>query len=119
MAVVRFALNPRAQLADSRSMKSVAALGFQIPARHIGAATTLTSTRWPAQCTLPHALPLGRWVVGRPTRWLRHRSLAPSRLGPIGVARVDREPRLAKGEIGAAIDVPRANGSPFSADHPP
>ena len=35
-----------------------------------------------------------------------HRSLAPSRLGQVGMARVDRGVRVAKGEIGAAIDVP-------------
>jgi hypothetical protein len=33
-------------------------------------------------------------------------------------ARVDRAARVAKGQRGAAIDVPRANGSPFSTRPP-
>jgi hypothetical protein len=43
---------------------------------------------------------------------------APIRaLGQAGMARVDRAARVAKGLIGAAIDVPRAKGSPFHSTH--
>ena len=50
----------------------------------------------------------GRWVV-RLTDTLVEASLPvpPSRLGPIGVARVDRGAKGSEGEIGAAIGVPR------------
>ncbi len=48
MAVARFALNPRAPTCR----QPIYELGFQMPARLTGAATTLTSTPWPAQCTI-------------------------------------------------------------------
>src|SRR5258708_666573 len=63
-----------------------------------------------------------RTLLGRLERWapVDHHPLRPLRplrpLGQAGMAKVDRAARVAKGQRGAAIDVPRANGSPF---HPP
>jgi hypothetical protein len=60
----------------------------------------------------------GRWVRQLTDTMVEHRSLAPSPLGRVGMARADRAARVAKGQRGAAIDVPRANGSPFHSTAP-
>jgi hypothetical protein len=56
---------------------------------------------------------LGSLKPGDPQRWLSIVPCPPSPLGHVGMARVDRAARVAKGQRGAAIDVPPANGSPF------
>ena len=69
-------------------------------------------TRGASRCS---TAPLGRQLTGT---MAEHRSLPLRPLGQVGMARVDRAARVAKGQRGAVIDVLRTGGSPFSADHP-
>jgi hypothetical protein len=73
---------------------------------------------WPNARALPHMVLLGGRVVSRSTHRL---SIAPCHLRPlgqVGMARVDRAARVAKGQRGAAIDVPRAMGLLFHPTTP-